>query len=925
MRPWVRLGLAALGCWCQAGAATRKNLVANGGFERGLASWQADPKYAVATGDAAHSGKACLTGEVTHASKFMRLTQAIPIRTGNLYSFEIWARATHGTKLVLWARRPGSKTRTMIAAWKRVPRTWRRYHVPINPSGNGKLTLEIIAPSSMGEPPGRMWIDDVALYETPLPPPTSIAQDEGFNDNPSLVQASDGSVYGSWLSFRDGADSLQFARYELRDGGLLPAGRWQALGGPGTFVLNPTLIANGDGAVLTYATEIDGNWDVFAVSCGADGPGEPVRITSHNAVDVKPKAAWFKGTLWVAWESNRNGCRQVLYTSVAMGKPGKLETVSPLGASSYLPAVAVLDSGEVCVAWHSFRKNNVDVFLRRRSASGVWGQERRLTQAPAIDRNAVLVAHGDELWLVYEHAQMHRYHVGTTNRRRLMVARVTPDGLEAPEKLRRSPLSGRCEAGTPAFDKTGRLWIAFLRPRLPRAGWDAFLTAYTGTQWLPPRVLAAQKGMDRQPGLVVAGDRALVAFAVDDAPPSWRHVDRPPLPHGNILAASVDISSAPPAARMHTETLVESDEPFEAAAIRIARGEDTPTPSIHYNGQTLKLFYGDLHEHSEISVCNRCGDQALDESYQCLRDIARHDFLCITDHGYNHTPYLWNLSAKMARANDDPGLFVPFLGQEWTSSFEKYSDKHPYGYYGHRNLILADLRFPRWWNANNGETPADIWAALRKMKANFVHIPHQLADTGNVPTDWTFVDETAQPVAEIFQTRGSYEHAGAPRQAKRTAEKGGYFLQDAWARGIVIGVIASPDHGGGYGKAAVFAPELTREAILDALRARRCYGTTAAKILLDVRVNGHLMGERIAAKAGDPVRLAIRVLCPADISSVEVCRNNKFIYRNEPEGRSAELTFVDDGALPGRSYYYVRVIQKDEEIAWSSPVWVDAR
>ena len=32
-------------------------------------------------------------------------------------------------------------------------------------------------------------------------------------------------------------------------------------------------------------------------------------------------------------------------------------------------------------------------------------------------------------------------------------------------------------------------------------------------------------------------------------------------------------------------------------------------------------------------------------------------------------------------------------------------------------------------------------------------------------------------------------------------------------------VIAAPDHGGGYGKACVFAPEPTREAILDAIRA----------------------------------------------------------------------------------------------------------
>ena len=158
-------------------------------------------------------------------------------------------------------------------------------------------------------------------------------------------------------------------------------------------------------------------------------------------------------------------------------------------------------------------------------------------------------------------------------------------------------------------------------------------------------------------------------------------------------------------------------------------------------------------------------------------------------------------------------------------SFEEYDAEHPYGFYGHRNLILGDPYFPRWWNSRNRQTPAQVWEDLRKLNADFVHIPHQLADTGNVPTDWNFADEQAQPVAEIFQVRGSYEYQGTPRQAARTTPQPGYFLQDAWARGIVIGVIASPDHGGGYGKACVFAPDLSRKRILQALRQRHCFGT----------------------------------------------------------------------------------------------------
>jgi len=108
------------------------------------------------------------------------------------------------------------------------------------------------------------------------------------------------------------------------------------------------------------------------------------------------------------------------------------------------------------------------------------------------------------------------------------------------------------------------------------------------------------------------------------------------------------------------------------------------------------------------------------------------------------------------------------------------------------------------------------------------------------------------------------------------------------------------------------------------LRARRCYGTTAAKIFLEVRVDGHFMGEKIAQPAGSTVAVETRVDCPGEIDRVEVCRNNQFIYMKNNPGVKCQLTFVDRQPLPGRSYYYVRVMQKDGEIAWSSPVWFGA-
>ncbi|HUT95857.1 MAG TPA: carbohydrate binding domain-containing protein [Thermoguttaceae bacterium] len=926
----VALVLATAIAGPPAPAAEPVNLLTNGGFEEGTVGWTPDPKHSLVTGaDDAHSGQSCLSGEVTGPKQALYLKRRVPVKAQNRYQFEVWAKATNRTKLVLWVVPPGADERQLVTAWDNVPQKWRRLSTPVSVGQDGTLELLLIAPSSHNAPAGRIWVDDLALVETKMPPIASVSQGVGYNDEPAMAAADDGSIYCAWNSFRDGFDSLQVARYRLEGEKLEPAGAWQVCGGEGTYVLGPRVVSAGQSVVVLYAAEVDKKWDICAVTCGADGPGRPLAVTSDAGVDVKPAAAWRDGTLWVAWESNSGGPRQVCAASVRDGKVSTPQVVSRSETSDYAPSVVVLQSGEVCVAWHSFRENNYDVYLRRKPADGDWGPERRLTSAAAVDRHPVLIPRGDDLWLAYENSQTggrtKPYRIGATDQRRLIVAKVTAEGLLAPKDYAQaSPLYAHSEGASGAFDAAGRLWLACLKPRSPAKNWDVFVTCLSGGGWQKPVPVSNQKGLDRPPVLALGGDRALIAFQADPNPGSWKTEEESAAATSDVYLAAMPLDAPPAAGPIELEPLVEPDEPFEAGELRVAYGEDLPTRSIEYQGKKLHLFFGDLHEHTDVSICNRNGDQTIDESYQHMRDIARYDFACATDHGYNLNPYLWNYTAKLARTNDDPDRFVTFLAEEWTSTFEEYSEEHPYGFYGHRNLILADMYFPRWWNARNYQNPAQVWEDLRKMNANFVQIPHQIADTGNVPTDWNYTDEVAQPVAEIFQIRGSYEYQGTPREAARTTPKPGYFLQDAWARGIVIGVVASPDHGGGYGKAAVFAPELTREAILDALRARHCYGTTAAKILLDVRTDGHLMGEKVSKPAPRNVEVTIFARCPGEIARIDVCRNNQFIYTHEPEGCDAQLTFVDREPLAGRSYYYVRVIQEDEEIAWSSPVWFGA-
>ncbi len=736
-----------------------------------------------------HTGEACLVGEVIGPKKALTLRRRVAVKAGNRYQFEIWARGTNRTKLVLWVVKPGNETREMATAWEGITAKWRNYTVPLSIPADGMLELHIIAPSSHAAPAGKIWIDDIALVETEMPPVASVSGGKGFNDEPSVARTDDGSIFVAWVSFRDGADTLQLARYLPEGKQLAKRGSWQIAGGKDVYVLGTSLVSIGDAAMLLYAAETDKQWNIHAVRCGSIRLLATTAITSDAAVDVKPADAWDArtSTLWLAWESNRNGNRQVFAARLCNERLSDPVAVSPTGQNAYGPSICVLASGEACVAWHGFAENNYDIYLSRKPADGRWSAPRRLTQAPTIDRHAQLFARGDELWLAYENAQVQEYRIGTTNQRRLIMGRVEAAGLKTFRDYRQSPLYGRCEAPSATFDEAGRLWVAYLKPRLPRSGWDTVVTCYDGEKWLTPSPVSTRKGMDRRPGLALGKGRALLAFQVDDLPNSWTDVDRAMEAASDICLASIDL---PPAARtsaMRLEPLVEPDETFDAGEIRIQRGEDLPTRSIEYQGRQLKLF-GDLHTHTDVSVCN---PWATSRSTRRIRTVA-------TSHGTISPAQRITATTSIrtsgrirpnlsARTTTPAGILLPGRGMDVDLRRDKHGSPlrilRPSEPDPGRPLLPAMVERSQPPDSRRGlGGPAEAEGRLRPYSAPTCRYRH-------VPTDWKYVDEEAQPVAEIFQIRGSYEYS-APREAGRTTPPG-WFLQDAWARGIVIGVIAS--------------------------------------------------------------------------------------------------------------------------------------
>jgi hypothetical protein len=204
---------------------------------------------------------------------------------------------------------------------------------------------------------------------------------------------------------------------------------------------------------------------------------------------------------------------------------------------------------------------------------------------------------------------------------------------------------------------------------------------------------------------------------------------------------------------------------------------------------------------------------------------------------------------------------------------------------------------------------------------------HSLAtDQGS---DYRDNDPEVEPLVEIYQGyHANYEYAGAPR-----AEVPGYtvathgqfrplgFYWNALEKGYKLGVESSSDHISTHTSyTMVFSPSTERADVVEAMRKRHAYGATD-NIVLEFRAGDAIMGDALAAAA--PPRMTVKAIGTGAIDRIDIVKDGKFVFENRPGREAAEFTWVDNAPGTGRSWYYVRAIQADRQMAWSSPIWVD--
>src|SRR5688572_4761815 len=336
---------------------------------------------------------------------------------------------------------------------------------------------------------------------------------------------------------------------------------------------------------------------------------------------------------------------------------------------------------------------------------------------------------------------------------------------------------------------------------------------------------------------------------------------------------------------------------------------------VDLNGETLQIWRGEFHRHTEFSP-DGGNDGGLLDMWRYGIDAADLDWIGDGDHDYGSgREYSWWTTQKAVTLFTLPGEFTPMYCYERSVSYPE----------GHRNVMMAQRgvrSLPRLPITNRDVfKPAPdtnmLYGYLKRF--NGICSPHTSA-TG-MGTDWRNWDPDVEPMVEIYQgDRNNYERPDSPRSAvteaklkQSTPEKeslGGWqpkgFVNLALLKGYRLAFQSSSDHISTHlSYCNVLIPadqEPTRQAVIDAVKKRRVYGSTD-NIIADVRctVGGkvHWMGEEFATS--QPPAIDVRLIgAGRKIAHVVIVKDDVVVHEPRPNQQDVKFTWTDAKPIPGK-------------------------
>jgi hypothetical protein len=767
------------------------------------------------------------------------------------------------------------------------------------------------------------------------------------DDYPAFwVRYKTGKQYLAWVAYHAEKDRVLMVE---RDG---PDGKWSdplEVAGPGDHFRVALASTHGDTLWIVWSSQRDHNWDLYARPYKDGKLGAEVRLTDAPGPDIWQRMTTDQhGRAWLVWQGFRDGQGQIFARCADADGWHDPVQVSTGKVNHWDPTVAA-DTKEdrVWVGWDDYETGNYGV--RVRSLAG--GPAPQLGEVLTPQESPLFGAHcslacdkAGRLWAAWDESGANwgkddgfLYQASPGTRlyasRRVRVLCLVNGKWRMPVADFNAVLPPEArefnELPQLQDDTEGRMWLAIRhrtcrRPRIDgwaiQARWDVYATAFLGDRWTTPVELPHSGGRNDMRTSSQRDPDGNVYFAYASDNRGWLPL---PMPPQNLSIAVSRLGGAGPVAEARLDTPADVKNvapihPREKEQVARIRGY-----KVEAGGKTYHIYRGDLHRHTDISA-DGMGDGSLMDLHRYALDAAAMDYILMADHNMGgDKEYPWWRTQKANDLYSVPGAFLSMYGYERSVPYPN----------GHRNVI--------WVERGHRTLPTPQRAIAAQMQADTGKLYAYLRETNGIctlhtsatdqGTDWQEHDDTLEPFVELFQGfHTSYEAPSAPKTTDDKTDQvhGPYkpdgFVSKALVKGYRLGFQASSDHVSTHvSYACLLAEEFSRKGLVEAMKKRHTYAATD-NIVLDVRMGAlGIMGDEV--RTTQP-RLDVVALGTGPLDRVEVLRNGEIVHMEHPEKDAPESRFgwQDPAPLKGEkaSYYYVRVVQKDGQMAWASPIWV---
>jgi hypothetical protein len=340
--------------------------------------------------------------------------------------------------------------------------------------------------------------------------------------------------------------------------------------------------------------------------------------------------------------------------------------------------------------------------------------------------------------------------------------------------------------------------------------------------------------------------------------------------------------------------------------------ESNPMEILAADDKRPAVYWGQIHCHSEQSD----GTGRFEDIYYNSRDEGCLDFAAGSDHAEYFSDNEWLWMQDVSNRFNEEGRFVTLNG------YERAGDQ------GHWNFYTSADRLELFRGMNMDPRKNTLQSACERVsdRANVVAGPH--VHHGRYSFEYK---SGVQCFHELYSMWGNYEKLtyeilnkgaviGVTGGGDNHEARGGFSCADPEGQGTTPHTFA-PGLKWETGLTAALMPRLERKGLIRALRERQTYATTGPRILIDFSASGVSMGGECKVGGDAPTITAI-VHGVCQIARVEIIRDGQTAQSIQGDGRDMTVNWLDRAVGTGRHWYLLKVIQTDQEMAWTSPIWV---